>query len=157
MRTRTCHHPGGDTARPVQVETRHRGSPMREARESWANLRSGELIGAQSRHSYGYSLLRLRFHLQTRSRSRPRKSRSREACTEPRALESAVMPLVALVIVALGAVIGAIAPLYLRLVRRELSRAERMERAARTLGLRFSRGDPAHPGSIGFELPFELF
>jgi len=67
------------------------------------------------------------------------------------------MPLVALVIVALGAVIGAIAPLYLRLVRRELSRADRMERAARTLGLRFSLGDPAYPGSIGFEFPFELF
>src|SRR3989442_7268264 len=134
MWTRTCHHSGGDIARPVQVETRHRGSPIREARESWANLRSGELIGR-----------------------RPRKSRSREACTEPRALESAVMPLVALVIVALGAVIGAIAPLYLRLVRRELSRADRMERAARTLGLRFSLGDPAYPGSIGFEFPFELF
>src|SRR5207253_6656944 len=72
---------------------------------------------------------------------------------EPRSafpgLKSAVMPLLALVIVALGAVLAAVAPLYLRLVRRELSRADRMERAARSLGLRFSPGDPAYPGSIG--------
>lgn len=67
------------------------------------------------------------------------------------------MPLLALAIMVLGAVIAAIAPHYLRLVRRELSRADRMERAARTLGLQFSRGDPAYPGSIGHRFPFELF
>src|SRR2546428_11987773 len=32
-----------------------------------------------------------------------------------------------------------------------------MEQAARALGLRFSRGDPAYPGSIGHGFPFELF
>src|SRR3989442_11048280 len=69
----------------------------------------------------------------------------------------AVMPLLALVIIVLGAGLAAVAPLYLRLVRRELSRADRMERAARMLGLQFSRGDPAYPGSIGQAFPFELF
>jgi len=67
------------------------------------------------------------------------------------------MPLLALVIIVLGAGLAAVAPLYLRLVRRELSRADRMERAARMLGLQFSRGDPAYPGSIGQAFPFELF
>src|SRR2546428_1671157 len=67
------------------------------------------------------------------------------------------MPLLALVVIVLGAGLAAVAPLYLRLVRRELSRADGMERAARMLGLQFSRGDPAYPGSIGQAFPFELF
>src|SRR2546428_6339433 len=67
------------------------------------------------------------------------------------------MPLLALVVIVLGAGLAAVAPLCLRLVRRELSRADRMERAARMLGLQCSRGDPAYPGSIGQAFPFELF
>ena len=74
-----------------------------------------------------------------------------------RSLKSAVIPLLALVIIVLGATIAAAAPRYLRLVRRELSRSDRMERAARSLGLQFWRGDPAYPGSIGHAFPFELF
>src|SRR5207245_9755238 len=45
----------------------------------------------------------------------------------------------------------------LRLLLRMLSHRERMDRAARSLGLQFWRGDPAYPGSIGHAFPFELF
>jgi len=56
-----------------------------------------------------------------------------------------------------GAVAAIFAPLYLDLFRRELSRSDELEEIARTLGLRFSRTDPAYPGSTAFRHPFELF
>jgi hypothetical protein len=59
---------------------------------------------------------------------------------------------------ALGALVAlVIAPLYLDRFRRELSRAEEMERIASALGLQFSRMDPAYPGSTALHHPFELF
>src|SRR5438093_3268404 len=68
------------------------------------------------------------------------------------------VPLILLLFALLGGAVAAIfAPLYLDLFRRELSRADEMEETARTLGLRFSRGDPAYPGSTAFRYPFELF
>ena len=68
------------------------------------------------------------------------------------------VPLILFLFALLGGVVAAIfAPLYLDLFRRELSRADEMEETARTLGLRFSRGDPAYPGSTAFRYPFELF
>jgi hypothetical protein len=70
-------------------------------------------------------------------------------------------PSVPLVLFLLALVAGAFAamaaPLYLDLVRRELSRAEEMEKVANGLGLRFAGGDPAYPGSSAFRYPFELF
>ena len=56
-----------------------------------------------------------------------------------------------------GAVAVVFAPLYLDFFRRELSRADEIERIARGLGLTFSRGDPAYPGSSAVRYPFELF
>jgi hypothetical protein len=56
-----------------------------------------------------------------------------------------------------GAVVAIFAPLYLDLFRRELSRADEMEEIASGLGLRFSKTDPAYPGSTAFRHPFELF
>src|SRR5206468_11502795 len=68
------------------------------------------------------------------------------------------VPLILLLFALLGGAVAAIfAPLYLDLFRRELSRADEMEETARTLGLRFSRTDPAYPGSTAFHYPFELF
>ena len=68
------------------------------------------------------------------------------------------VPLILFLFALLGGAVAAIfAPLYLDLFRRELSRADEMEETARTLGLRFSRGDPAYPGSTAFRYPFELF
>ena len=68
------------------------------------------------------------------------------------------MPVILFVFALLGGAVAAIfAPLYLDLFRRELSRADEMEEVARTLGLRFSRTDPAYPGSTAFRYPFELF
>ncbi|OLC52766.1 MAG: hypothetical protein AUH85_16025 [Chloroflexi bacterium 13_1_40CM_4_68_4] len=64
----------------------------------------------------------------------------------------------ALVLLAAAAVAAYLAaPLYLRLFRRELTRAEAIERAARQLGLDFFRTDPAFPGSTPAKYPFELF
>jgi len=68
------------------------------------------------------------------------------------------VPVVLFVFALLGGAIAAIfAPLYLDRFRRELSRADEIERIARGLGLRFSRTDPAYPGSSAFRYPFELF
>lgn len=68
------------------------------------------------------------------------------------------MPLVLFILGALGALVAAVVgPIYLDLLRRELSRAERIERVAGSLGLVFSRADPAYPRSSAFRYPFELF
>jgi len=68
------------------------------------------------------------------------------------------VPVVLFVFALLGGAIAAIfAPLYLDRFRRELSRADEIEKIARGLGLRFSRTDPAYPGSSAFSYPFELF
>jgi hypothetical protein len=68
------------------------------------------------------------------------------------------VPLVLLVLAALGAAVAlVIAPIYLDLFRRELSRAEELRQIALARGLRFSRMDPAYPGSTAFRHPFELF
>jgi len=68
-----------------------------------------------------------------------------------------VVPLL-LALAALGAVVTlVIAPLYLDRFRRELSRAEEIERIVRAQGYTFSRTDPAYPGSTAFRYPFELF
>jgi hypothetical protein len=68
------------------------------------------------------------------------------------------VPLILFVFALVGGAVAAIfAPLYLDLFRRELSRADAMEETAKRLGLRFSRIDPAYPGSTAFRYPFELF
>src|SRR5712691_4840772 len=83
----------------------------------------------------------------------PRRSSGRLGSHTMRAV-----PLILFLFALLGGAVAAIfAPLYLDLFRRELSRADEMEETARTLGLRFSRGDPAYPGSTAFRYPFELF
>ena len=67
------------------------------------------------------------------------------------------MPLF-LALAALGAaVVLVVAPLYLDRFRRELSRADEIQKIAGALGLAFSRTDPAYPGSTAFRFPFELF
>jgi hypothetical protein len=69
-----------------------------------------------------------------------------------------LVPLILFVFALLGGAVAAIfAPLYLDLFRRELSRADELEQIARELGLRFSKADPAYPGSVAFRYPFELF
>jgi hypothetical protein len=68
------------------------------------------------------------------------------------------VPVILFVFALIGGAVAAIfAPLYLDLFRRELSRADEMEEIAKGLGLRFSRADPAYPGSTAFRYPFELF
>jgi hypothetical protein len=68
------------------------------------------------------------------------------------------VPLILFLFALLGGAVAAIfAPLYLDLFRRELSRTSELEELAPTLGLRFSRTDPAYPGSTAFLHPFELF
>ena len=68
------------------------------------------------------------------------------------------VPLILFVFALVGGAIAAIfAPIYLDLFRRELSRADEVEEIAGRLGLRFSRSDPAYPGSTAFRYPFELF
>jgi hypothetical protein len=68
------------------------------------------------------------------------------------------MPLVIFILGVLGSVVAAvIAPIYLDLLRRELSRSERIGRLAGSLGLAFSSADPAYPNSSAFRYPFELF
>jgi len=68
------------------------------------------------------------------------------------------VPLILFVFALVGGAVAAIfAPLYLDRFRRELSRADEMEDIANGLGLRFSRADPAYPGSTAFRYPFELF
>jgi hypothetical protein len=56
-----------------------------------------------------------------------------------------------------GAVAAVFAPLYLDRFRRELTRSDEIKAVAQGLGLRFSRTDPAYPGSTAFRYPFELF
>jgi hypothetical protein len=56
-----------------------------------------------------------------------------------------------------GAVAAIFAPIYLDLFRRELSRAGELEEIAGRIGLQFSKGDPAYPGSTALRHPFELF
>jgi hypothetical protein len=56
-----------------------------------------------------------------------------------------------------GAIVAIVAPVYLDLFRRELSRTDELEEVARRVGLGFSRDDPAYPGSSAFRYPFELF
>jgi hypothetical protein len=68
------------------------------------------------------------------------------------------VPLILFVFALVGGAVAAIfAPLYLDFFRRELSRADEIERIARELGLTFSRTDPAYPGSSAVRYPFELF
>jgi hypothetical protein len=68
------------------------------------------------------------------------------------------VPLILFVFALVGGAIAAIfAPIYVDIFRRELSRADEIEESARRLGLRFSRPDPAYPGSTAFRYPFELF
>jgi hypothetical protein len=68
------------------------------------------------------------------------------------------VPVIVFVFAVVGGAIASIfARLYLDLFRRELSRANEMEAIARKLGLRFSRTDPAFPGSTAYRFPFELF
>src|SRR6266550_384743 len=68
------------------------------------------------------------------------------------------VPLILFVFALVGGAVAAIfAPIYLDLFRRELSRAGETEESAGRLGLRFSRPDPAYPGSTAFRYPFELF
>ena len=68
------------------------------------------------------------------------------------------MPLILFLFALLGGAVAAIfAPLYIDLFRRELSRADELEKTARGLGLRFSKTDPSYPGSTAFRYPFELF
>jgi hypothetical protein len=68
------------------------------------------------------------------------------------------VPLIFFVFALVGGAVAAIfAPLYLDLLHRELSRADEMAVVARDLGLRFTRLDPAYPGSTAFRYPFELF
>jgi hypothetical protein len=68
------------------------------------------------------------------------------------------VPLILFVFALIGGAVAAIfAPLYLDFFRRELSRADEIERIARELGLTFSRTDPAYPGSSAVRYPFELF
>jgi len=72
--------------------------------------------------------------------------------------DNATVPLVLFIFALVGGAVAAIfAPLYLDLFRRELSRADEVEEIARRLGLRFSKADPAYPGSTAFRYPFELF
>jgi hypothetical protein len=47
-------------------------------------------------------------------------------------------------------------PLYLRLVRRELTRTDRVAAVAARFDLAFSRQDPTFPGSTASRYPFEL-
>ena len=56
-------------------------------------------------------------------------------------------------IIALAALV---APRYLNVFRAELSRSDGLERASRSLGLSFTRDDPAFPGSTATRYPFEL-
>jgi hypothetical protein len=68
------------------------------------------------------------------------------------------MPLLLFILGALGALLAAVfGPIYLDLLRLELSRSERIERVAAALGLAFSPADPAYPSSSAFRYPFELF
>jgi hypothetical protein len=68
------------------------------------------------------------------------------------------MPLVLFILGAIGTVVAAVVgPIYLDLLRRELTRAERIERVATALGLGFAPADPAYPSSSAFRYPFELF
>jgi hypothetical protein len=68
------------------------------------------------------------------------------------------MPLVLFILGALGALLAAVVgPIYLDLLRRELSRSERIEQFAAALGCTFSPADPAYPSSSAFRYPFELF
>jgi hypothetical protein len=65
---------------------------------------------------------------------------------------------VLIVLAVVGGVLGVLlAPIYLDRFRRELSRAEEIEKIAAELGLRFSAMDPAYPGSTAYHYPFELF
>src|SRR5436853_7887400 len=68
------------------------------------------------------------------------------------------MPLIYLVFVAAGAAIAAIvAPVYVDLLRRELSRAQEIEKVAIGLGLRFSRMDPTYLRSTADRYPLSLY
>jgi hypothetical protein len=68
------------------------------------------------------------------------------------------VPIILFVFALVGGAVAAIfAPLYLDLFRRELSRADELKQIASGLGMRFSEGDPAYPGSSAFRYPFELF
>jgi hypothetical protein len=69
-----------------------------------------------------------------------------------------LMPLILFVFALVGGAVAAIfAPLYLDRLRRELTRSDEIEEIAKGLSLRFSRTDPAYPGSTAFRYPFELF
>src|SRR5947207_8025940 len=67
------------------------------------------------------------------------------------------VPLILFIFALVSGTIAIFAPIYLDLFRRELSRADEIEEIAGRLGLRFSRTDPAYPGSTAFRYPFELF
>lgn len=63
----------------------------------------------------------------------------------------------ALAVLLLGAAAIVFLPLYLARFRRELSRSEEIADVARSLGLAFSRDDPAFPSRSDLGYPFELF
>ena len=68
------------------------------------------------------------------------------------------VPVILFVLAVMGGAVAAIvAPIYLDLFRRELSRADELEVTGGKLGLRFLKDDPAYPGSTAFRYPFELF
>jgi hypothetical protein len=68
------------------------------------------------------------------------------------------VPAILFVFALLGGALAAVfGPLYLERFRRELSRTDELAEVARRLSLRFSRLDPAYPGSTAFRHPFELF
>jgi hypothetical protein len=72
--------------------------------------------------------------------------------------QCAHMPVLLFILGALGGLVAAVVgPIYLDLIRRELSRSERIEGIAGGLGLAFSPADPAYPSSSAFRYPFELF
>ncbi|TMD61725.1 MAG: hypothetical protein E6I87_01845 [Chloroflexi bacterium] len=68
---------------------------------------------------------------------------------------AALIAVLLLAAVVIGAYLAA--PQYLRLFRRELTRAQAMERVTRDLGLDFAKTDPAFPGATPARYPFELF
>lgn len=59
-----------------------------------------------------------------------------------------------LVAIVAAALLGA--PAYLRLFRREMTRADAMQRSAQALGFTYWRADPAYPGTTAQRYPFEL-
>ena len=72
--------------------------------------------------------------------------------------DNPLVPVILFIFALVGGALAAVfAPLYLDLFRRELSRSDELEKIAAGVRLRFSKADPAYPGSSAFRYPFELF